>query len=231
MAPSEARFSTPGVNKASVEAARAALDKGVATLANANILSASGHGNASVRLSHDPNLILLTKRSVLRGFTPDQTAVVSLDGAVIEGELAPETDEVVKMHTEVYRRRSDANAIFHTHSPYATTYAIAVQPLPLAYEALAYEGQVQTVPLAPYGKRGTPRSIETITETLAANPATLILLLANHGLLVFGRDADHAARLTVVVEEAARFELAARALGGGTPFPLEGWQAESTSQH
>ncbi len=45
------------------------------------------------------------------------------------------------------------------------------------------------------------------------------MLLANHGVLVFGPGPREAAALLTVLEEAAEAELAACALGGAVSFP------------
>lgn len=69
--------------------------------------------------------------------------------------------------------------------------------------------------------RGIAAAIET-------HPTTAAVLLANHGLLVFGADPMGAARLVVAIEEAAEAELAAQAVGGAVDFPdgaLEAVQA------
>jgi L-fuculose-phosphate aldolase len=39
------------------------------------------------------------------------------------------------MHACVYRERKDVGAVIHTHSPRATSFALAHTPLPVAYEA------------------------------------------------------------------------------------------------
>lgn len=56
-------------------------------------------------------------------------------------------------------------------------------------------------------------------------PTTNAMLLANHGLLVFGSDPLAAASLVVAIEEAAEGELAAIALGGAVDFPEGALQA------
>jgi L-fuculose-phosphate aldolase len=47
----------------------------------------------------------------------------------------------------------------------------------------------------------------------------MAVLLGNHGVLAFGPDPAGARALLVVLEEAARGELAATALGGSREFP------------
>lgn len=211
---------TRGIDRAAIEAAQISLVGAVRALFEADIFSASGHGNASIRLAHDPRRILLTAPGVLRGMRDDEVAEVDLDGTIISGDLSKESADVIKMHTECYRRRPDVNAVIHTHSPYATAFAVAAKPLPLTYEPLAGAGQSHAVPLAPYGRRGEAASIQAIADTLDAYPTTAALLLANHGVLVLGKDVGNLVRIAVAVEEAAKLEVIASAIGGAVVFPL-----------
>jgi L-fuculose-phosphate aldolase len=48
---------------------------------------------------------------------------------------------------------------------------------------------------------------------------TAAVLLANHGLLVFGPDPMATAQLVVAIEESAEAEVAAAAIGGAMDFP------------
>jgi L-ribulose-5-phosphate 4-epimerase len=208
------------VDRTAIEKAQKALVGAVRALFEADIFSASGHGNASIRLAHNPQRILLTAPGVLRGMRDDEVAEVDLDGTVISGELSKESADVIRMHTECYRRRPDVNAVIHTHSPYATAFAVAARPLPLTYEPLAGAGQSHEIPVAPYGKRGEPASIKTIADTLEAYPTTTALLLANHGVLVLAKDIGQLVRIAVAVEEAAKLQVIASAIGGAVAFPL-----------
>jgi L-fuculose-phosphate aldolase len=61
--------------------------------------------------------------------------------------------------------------------------------------------------------------VANIVEQLRLHPTVPAVLLANHGLLAFGRDPLAAAILIVAMEEAAELTLGARALGGEKGFP------------
>lgn len=186
------------------------------------VMSKSGHGNASVRLADAPDHIVLTSRGLLRGFTENQTAVVSLDGEVIEGRLGPENEEIIRMHTEVYRIRPYVGSVIHTHSPHVTSYALAGTPLPARYESLLRAGQAEDVPVAPWGPRGSKQAISSITSTFTSHLGTRAVLLANHGLLATGGDPAGAARLVVALEETAQVSLGAQVLGGAAAIPGTG---------
>lgn len=187
-------------------------------LTEAGVLSHSGHGNMSIRLP-EPDLMLLTSVSHLSHLTPEQLAVVTFDGEVVEGPLDPGSREIVGMHTGVYRNRESANAVIHTHSPRSTSFALAHQPLPCVYEALLRFGIVDDVPVAAWAPRGSRDAVNYIVEQVRAHPTVPAVLLANHGVLAFGNDPLATAQLIIIMEEAAEMTLDARKLGGEQAFP------------
>src|SRR3712207_200331 len=75
-------------------------------LVRAGVVSASLHGNISVRLPGTDRM-LLTSASSLAAVTPDRLALIGLDGELVAGELEPTSREIVGMHTTVYRARGD----------------------------------------------------------------------------------------------------------------------------
>lgn len=201
----------------SATAGRDRVAEACASLVRSGVLSASGHGNFSARL--DGGRMVLTGKGMSAAPEPGELALVRLDGVVEEGQVAPSVAEIVGMHAAIYRERPDAGAVVHTHSPSVTAFALAHVPLPCRYEALLRHGQTGAVPVAPWGPRGSRASVDAIVRALADAPATLAVLLANHGLLAFGPDPAGAAALVVTLEEAAGAELAAARLGGAREFP------------
>ena len=182
----------------------------------AGVMSHSGHANLSVRL--DPERFLLTP-GFIRDVQPHQLATVSLDGRVLEGELRSVSVEIITMHSLVYRARPQVGAIMHTHSPAATAFAVANRPLPCRTEPMLRFGQAEEVPVVAWGPRGSDVSVRGIAEVLERRPTTAAVLLANHGLLVFGPDTAATGHLVEAIEESAEAEIAAAAIGGGVDFP------------
>src|SRR5215469_3515127 len=138
-------------------------------LDHSGVLSHSGHGNMSARLP-ETRLMLLTSVSHLAGLTPEQLVVVTFDGEVVDGELDTGSREIVGMHSCVYRARDDVNAVIHTHSPRATSFALAHQPLPCVYEAFLRFGITEDVPVATWAPRGSPEAVSLIVEQLRSHP-------------------------------------------------------------
>src|SRR5512145_3235175 len=73
---------------------------------------ASNDGNITIRIAEDR--LLTTPASVSKGFmTPEMMVIVDLDGKKVEGTRNASSE--LKMHLEVYRQRSDVNAVVHAH--------------------------------------------------------------------------------------------------------------------
>jgi L-ribulose-5-phosphate 4-epimerase len=181
-------------------------------------ISANGHGNVSVRVPGAQEMYF-TAGSSLRNHPVSAVVRVGLDGTLLEGELPPIQGAVVAMHTAMYADHSDVGCVVHTHSPYATAYAVGRRPIGCWVEAMAMFGLAAGVPVAGYGPRGSDEAIANIRA--AATPGVPAVLLANHGVLVFHRTPELAILVGGVVEEAAQAGINATALGGPVEIPPE----------
>src|SRR5215469_3363853 len=181
-------------------------------------ISANGHGNVSVRVPGAAEMYFTAGPS-LRDHPASMVVRVGLDGTLLEGELPPIQGAVVAMHTAMYADDPDVGCILHTHSPYATAYAVARRPIGCWIEALAMFGAPSGIPVAGYGPRGSGEAIANIRA--AVTPGVPAVLLANHGVLVFHRTPELAILAGGVVEEAAQAGVNASALGGPVEIPPE----------
>ncbi len=201
-----------------VHALRVQLAQAIEQLFQANVMSHSKHGNMSARLPGTEHM-LLASTGLHTQLSPEQIPVVTFDGEVIEGRMDPTTREIVAMHTGVYRERANVGCVMHTHSPGVTSFDLAHQPLPCAYEALLRFGVTVDIPVAAWAPRGSRESVTNIVEQLRRCPDAPAVLLGNHGLLAFGRDPASTVFLIISIEEAAELTLNARKLGGEQAFP------------
>lgn len=179
-------------------------------------ISANGHGNVSLRVPGAEEMYF-TGGSSLRDQPPSAVVRVGLDGALLEGALQPIQGAVVAMHTAMYADDPDVGCVLHTHSPYATAYAVAHRRIGCWVEAMAMFGLSDGVPVAGYGPRGSERAVANIRD--AVIPGVPAVLLANHGVLVFHRTPELAVLTGGVVEEAAEAGLHAGILGGPVEIP------------
>jgi len=179
-------------------------------------ISANGHGNVSVRVPSAEEMYFTAGPS-LHDHPASMVVRVGLDGTLLEGDLPPIQGAVVAMHTAMYADNPDVGCVLHTHSPYATAYAVARRPIGCWVEALAMFGLPDGVPVAGYGPRGSGEAIANIrAAVIAGTPA---VLLANHGVLVFHRTPELAIQIGSIVEEAAQAGVNASGLGGPTEIP------------
>ncbi len=181
-------------------------------------ISANGHGNVSLRVPGAEEMYFTAGPS-LRNHAAAAVARVGLDGVLLEGDLPPIQGAVVAMHTAMYADHDDVGCVLHTHSPYATAYAVAHQPIGCWVEALAMFGLPSGVPVAQYGPRGSAEAIANIRA--AITPGVPAVLLANHGVLVFHRTPELAIQVGGIVEEAAMAGINASGLGGPVEIPSE----------
>src|SRR5580658_1286368 len=141
-------------------------------------ISANGHGNVSLRVPGEDEMYFTAGPS-LRNHPASAVARVGLDGTLREGELPPIQGAVVAMHTAMYEDHPDVGCVLHTHSPYATAYAVARRPIGCWVEALAMFGLADGVPVTEYGPRGSDQAVAGIRSSVI--PGVPAVLLANHG--------------------------------------------------
>lgn len=180
----------------------------------ANRFVTATDGNVSVRL--DNGNILTTRTAINKGMVTENDLVeVDLSGNVLSGNHLPSTE--IGMHLYIYSQRSDVNAIVHAHPPYATGFATARQPLNecLFPEVIVGLG---AIPLAEYATPSTEevsKSLEPYVKNADA------ILLANHGVVTYGKDLWDAYFKMEKVEHAAHITFIARMLGGEKPLTQE----------
>jgi L-ribulose-5-phosphate 4-epimerase len=179
-------------------------------------ISANGHGNVSVRVPGAQEMYFTAGPS-LRDHPVSAVVRVGLDGTLLEGDLPPIQGAVVPMHTAMYADHPDVGCVLHTHSPYATAYAVAHRPIGCWVEALAMFGLETGVPVAGYGPRGSDEAVASIRSAVV--PGVPAMLLANHGVLVFHRTPELAILVGGIVEEAAQAGINAGGLGGPVEIP------------
>ena len=170
-------------------------------------------GNASGR-DPDTGLVVIKPSGVLFDqLTPENLAVVNLKGDVVEGSLKPSVDTA--SHLYVYRRRKDINGIVHTHSPYATSFAVRGESLKIytTTSAAVFGGDIPVSDFATIGEEAIGREI---VEKIGTSPA---ILMRSHGVFTLGADASSALKTAVILEETAETVHFAMLRGEIAPLP------------
>jgi L-fuculose-phosphate aldolase len=98
------------------------------------------------------------------------------------------------MHLAVYRT-SQASAVVHTHSPYATVLSTVVDELPPVHYVIA--GLGGRVRVAPYSTFGTEELAASMARGLEGRAA---VILQNHGTITHGRTLTQAYDRAVTLE-------------------------------
>lgn len=130
--------------------------------------------------------------------TPEHMVVVNLNGEIIEGEFNPSVDTAA--HLYVYKHRDDVNGIVHTHSPYATSFAVRNETLPIytTTSAAVFGGEI---PISDFAIIGEEEIGKEIVEKIGKSTA---ILMRNHGVFTIGKDANDALKSAVILEETAQ---------------------------
>ena len=182
-------------------------------------LFAGTSGNLS---TYDPEtgMMVITPSSVsYSAMDVKDVMVVKLDGTIIEGEHRPSSEW--RMHSEIYRNMPSVRAVVHTHSPYATSFAVSNEAIPvILIEMVPFLGG--DVQVAKFALPGTPEvGLEAIIK-LTDRPSCL---LANHGVLAVGESLAQAHIRAVYVEDAAKIYSLAKSNGHVEIIPREFVQA------
>ncbi|HWJ10095.1 MAG TPA: class II aldolase/adducin family protein [Nocardioides sp.] len=174
-------------------------------LADAGLLVGTA-GNVSARAG---DLVAVTGTGVVLGScTADDVTVVTLDGTVVEGRLAPTSE--LALHLGVYDDHPPdrVGAVVHTHAPFATALACVLDELPvLHYQQLALGGEIR---VASYATFGTDALAASVRAALAGRSAAL---MANHGSVAVGAGIEKAVENALLLEWLCQLHHRASALG------------------
>lgn len=128
---------------------------------------------------------------------PEHMVVVDLSGQVIEGNHKPSVD--TDTHLYVYQRRPDVFGMAHTHSPFATSFAVLGQPIPACLTACAMLGG--KIPIGGYAPVGGEEIGQEIIDKIGH---ALAIVMQNHGVFTIGSSPQEATKMAVEVEEIAK---------------------------
>jgi len=170
-------------------------------------------GYADLTLGHvsargpDGTIWIKRKGIGLDEVEPDD--VVEVESA--EAELHLET----VLHTAVYAVRPDVGAVVHGHPPYATALAATSADL----ELLTHDAVLFADGLGRYEAPDLIVDEEQGAAVAAALGSMRAVLLANHGVLVAGKDIPWLVLTALTLERAARLQSIASTLGPLRPLP------------
>jgi len=176
------------------------------------------NGHMSCRLPGTDHVLINSGKSVRSALTVDDIIEIDMDGRPVGTEVVPPME--FHIHTEIYRRRADVSAVAHTHPLWSTLFSMAgVAVEPVTMQA-AVMGPVQFFP------KTASINQKALAEELAGALGThRVVMLQSHGAVVVGADIVETFVLAIYLEETARRQYLARALG--TPQALSAAQVET----
>lgn len=169
-------------------------------------------GNLSARCG---DMVVITSSGVANGYlTENDFAVVDFDGNAIEGEK-PSSERM--LHIEFYKKRPEMNYVMHVHSPYLTAFASA---------GIALDDKIspeiiycfEKIPLAEYSIPGSKELVEKTSKYFGNYD---VVLMANHGVIIAGKDIKEAFYKLDLCENYAKTVICAKLLGGAKILPEE----------
>jgi L-fuculose-phosphate aldolase len=185
------------------------LTDALSMMERAEVIDFNGH--MSCRLPGTPHILINSGKSVRSNLSPADMIVIDLDGKPVEGDVVPPME--FPLHTEIYRRRPDVNAVAHTHPLWSTLFSsVGERVEPVTMQA-AVMGPVQVFP-----KTASINRVDLAQELAQALGPHRVCMLRSHGAVVVGAGVVEAFVLAIYLEETARRQYLARALG--TPYAL-----------
>lgn len=170
-------------------------------------LSSGTSGNLSIYLKEE-GVVLITPSGI--GYfdtTPEDIVAMDLEGNIIEGTRKPSSEW--HLHTLFYKNKPEARAVVHTHSKFCTTLSTLRVPIKAVHYVIADAG-TNEVPCAPYRRYGTEELAKVAVESAKESNA---VLLANHGIVVCGKNLKSAYGLAKGMEYVAEIQVTAMSVG------------------
>jgi L-fuculose-phosphate aldolase len=205
----------------SYESQRNGVLQAVRRIVDAGLVSGVS-GNVSRRIrTGDGDIVAITASRVpYDRFTIDDVLVVDFDIEPIVGDGVPSSESL--SHMAIYRARADVGAVIHTHSVYASGFAVAGTPIPaiLDEQVLSLGGAVE---VAEYASSASEELARNAVFALGDRAA---VLLRHHGVIGVGTDLEEALMVVDLVERVARIHMVSSSTGGAHELPDEVVQSQ-----
>ncbi len=196
------------------------LADAIKMMERARITDFSGH--MSARVPGTNHLLINSSKSIRSTLTADDIVTIDLDGRLIEGVDAPPME--FHVHSEIYRRRPDVQAVAHVHALWSTFFSMAGVPLRPVTPQSSMLGEMPVFP-KPTSINNKPIG-EEVAEMLGGRR---IILLRSHGAVIAAEGVIEVFALAVYLEENAYRQYMARQLG--EPYVLSAEERELMAQN
>ena len=170
----------------------------------AEIIDFNGHFSA--RLPGTPHVLINSGKSVRSALTAADIVTIDMDGNLVEGDAVPPME--FHIHTEIYRRRPDVQAVAHTHPLWSTLFSMTGTPVRPVIMQAALLGEIQR-----FDKTASINQKALAEELATALGPHRVIMLKSHGAVVAAEGVLETFVLAVYLEETARRQYLARQLG------------------
>ena len=188
---------------------RQQLADALSMMERAEVIDFNGH--MSCRLPGTQHILINAGKSVRSNLTAGDIIEIDMDGKPVEHDVVPPME--FPLHTEIYRRRPDVNAVAHTHPVWSTLFSSVGEPVrPVTMQA-AVMGPVQV-----FQKTASINNVPLAQELAAALGPHRVITLRSHGAVTVGADIIESFVLAIYLEETARRQYLAKSIG--TPYTL-----------
>jgi len=176
---------------------------------NEHLVSATS-GNISIRLPDRSDAFAITPSSEsYLSMEADRIVIMTVDGTVLQCPEDGKPSSEWRLHAELNKAKPAVNAIVHTHSPYATSFSVLRETIPLILiEMEPWLGG--PIPLAEYAPTGSLQLGLNVARDIGDAGGCL---MANHGAVAVGDSLNLAYVRASYVEDAAKIYHMARCVG------------------
>lgn len=178
-----------------------------------------GFGHVSARDPDDSAKFLIARSMAPALVRADDIMTLSLDGKPVPGdERTPYLERFI--HGEIYRVRTDVNAIVHSHTAALIPFGVTTQPLrPIFHMAATIGSEIPVFEIRDAAGHASDLLIKTqpLGKELAKSlDGDAVVLMRGHGVTAVGEDLPEAVFRAVYAEENARLQADAMRIGSVT---------------
>lgn len=158
-------------------------------------LNEGSSGNCSIR---DRDGFYITPSGLNpKAMSIDDMVFMDFKGTIQSSQKPPrEPSSEWRFHYDILKTRKDANVVIHTHSTFATTLSLFRKDIPAFHYMIAVAGG-NSIRCTKYELFGTQALSDAALVALNDRKSCL---LANHGMIVIGRDIEDALNISHEVE-------------------------------
>ncbi len=178
-----------------------------------------GYGHVSVRNPDNPNHFFLSRSMAPVSVVASDILELDLDGNVLDFDQ--NTYRELYIHSEIYKRRPDVQAVVHSHAPSVVPFGTTTVPLRAMFHMSAFIGQGLPIFEIRNAAGMTNMLVSTqaigqaLAEALGDRPA---ILMRGHGAAIAGPSLPIAVGQSIYLAINATMQAQAMALGGPVTY-------------